>query len=64
MSITQGRSCHYIGNSIVLVKNWSNNGTRGSNNPTKTNTLLVDLYVLPNAYYTKGWCKHFMSIAQ
>jgi hypothetical protein len=47
-------SCgHYIVIYKVLVKIWTNNGTRGCNNPTKTSPTLPciqdrPLYILPN----------------
>jgi hypothetical protein len=41
----RGNSAFYIVISTVLVKLWSNTGTRGCHNPTKTNTLLASLSV-------------------
>jgi hypothetical protein len=41
LPIDDGSSGHYIQNDIVLVKTWSNNATRGSNNATKNNTLIA-----------------------
>jgi hypothetical protein len=38
---------HYIVIETVGVKFWTNDGKRGCNNPTKTNTSLPSILVLP-----------------
>jgi hypothetical protein len=53
-----GSSGHYIGNSRVLVQIWSNNRTRGCNNPTKTNTPQVSTHILPSIFQRDGACNY------
>jgi hypothetical protein len=47
-----GSSGHYMGISTVLVKIWSNTGTKGCRIPTKTSMPLPNLTFLPDAYFT------------
>jgi hypothetical protein len=48
-----GSSGHYmVISSVLVVKFWTNNGTRGCNNPTKTSTSgLPSIDVLPYTYF-------------
>jgi hypothetical protein len=58
MSLSQHSGCsgHYIVISTVLVKLWSNNGTGGCTNPTKTSTCLPSIYDLPNTSFQRMVC--------